>query len=231
MFRISDPEETDRGLKLYGFDNKLFERFMAMRGLRPMERCVLMGTAEGEAGFARHVKACVRRVCRAHGAMGLPGAVVKAWEKTRYKEPIMREDFMDFGIITDTLETGVTWDNLLRVHREVRAFIKSRPGAICMTHASHFYAHGTNLYFIFVLKPENLEDYFAFHREVVSRIVAAGGSLSHHHGVGRMLAPWMEQHLGAAQMNVLRAIKKHFDPNNIMNPGAQLGLAPGVDKG
>lgn len=224
VFRISDAEETDRGLKLYGFDNKMFERFMALKGLKPMQRCVCMGTAEGEKGYAKHVKQQIAGVCRRFGAMRLPAVVVKAWEKTRYKEPIMREDFMDYGIITDTLETGVTWDNLLNLHREVRKFIKSRPGTICMTHASHFYPNGTNLYFIFVLKPKDLNEYFEFHRGIISRIVENGGSVSHHHGVGKMLAPWMETHLGKEQMRALRALKNHFDPNNIMNPGGQLAL-------
>ena len=224
VFRISDAEETDRGLKLYGFDNKTFERFMALKGLKPMRRCVCMGTAEGEKGYTKHVKKQIAAVCRRFGAMRLPAAVVKSWEKTRYKEPIMREDFMDYGIITDTLETGVTWDNLLNLHREVRKFIKSRPGTICMTHASHFYPNGTNLYFIFVLKPKDLTEYFEFHRGIISRIVENGGSVSHHHGGGKMLSPWMEKHLGGEQMQALRALKKHFDPNNIMNPGGQLAL-------
>jgi len=48
--------------------------------------------------------------------------------------------------------------------------------------------------------------------------------LSHHHGVGRMMGPLMDAHLGDEQMEVLRALKRHFDPNNIMNPGGQLGL-------
>ena len=47
---------------------------------------------------------------------------------------------------------------------------------------------------------------------------------SHHHGVGKMIAPWMEEHLGTEQMDVLRTLKQHFDPNNIMNPGGTLGL-------
>jgi alkyldihydroxyacetonephosphate synthase len=51
-----------------------------------------------------------------------------------------------------------------------------------------------------------------------------GGSLSHHHGIGRMIGPWLETHLGSEQMNVLKALKRHFDPNNIMNPGGQLGF-------
>ncbi|MCK6553154.1 hypothetical protein L6Q96_01000 [Candidatus Binatia bacterium] len=60
--------------------------------------------------------------------------------------------------------------------------------------------------------------------DVVSQIVAHGGSVSHHHGIGRMFAPWMEKFLGAARMEVLRALKRHFDPHNIMNPGGVLGL-------
>ncbi len=225
VYRISDPEETDRGLKLYGFDtNALFEKFMSLWGMKPLQRCICMGTAEGEEGFTRLVGKRIKSICKKHGALTLPSAVCRTWEKTRYKEPLMREDFMDFGIITDTLESAVTWDNLLNLHREVRAFIKKRPGTICMTHASHFYPNGTNLYFIFVLKPKTPNEYYEFHSDIVSAIVKNGGSVSHHHGVGKLLSPWMETHLGKEQMDVLRALKKHFDPNNIMNPGAQLAL-------
>ncbi|HUT55710.1 MAG TPA: FAD-binding oxidoreductase [bacterium] len=226
VYRISDAEETERGLKLFGMNNPWLERLMALRGLKPNERCIGMGTAEGEKGFARHVKAQIKKVSRRHGAMYLTGIPAKMWEKTRYKEPLMREDWMDFGIIADTLESSVTWDNLHKLHREVRSYIKSRPGTICMTHASHFYPNGTNLYFIFILKPDSMEEYFKFYAGIVNKIIENGGSISHHHGVGKLLAPWMEQHLGKEQMEVLRALKRHFDPNNIMNPGGQLALDP-----
>jgi len=126
--------------------------------------------------------------------------------------------------VIDTLETGVTWDNLHNLHRNVRAFVKQRPGTCCLTHASHFYPEGTNLYFIFMMKPKSEQEFFDFRAEVVSRIVERGGSVSHHHGIGRMFAPWMEKHLGREQMEVLRALKRHFDPNNIMNPGGTLAL-------
>jgi len=68
------------------------------------------------------------------------------------------------------------------------------------------------------------EEFRKFHRGIIDSIQKHGGSLSHHHGVGRMIGPWMETHLGKEQMDVLRALKKHFDPNNIMNPGGQMGL-------
>jgi len=69
-----------------------------------------------------------------------------------------------------------------------------------------------------------MAEYREFQKGIIDRIHRYGGSLSHHHGVGKMIAPWMERHLGKEQMDVLRALKRHFDPNNIMNPGGTLGL-------
>lgn len=224
VFRISDEEETHIGLKLYGIDGTILDKLMQIRGFKPMKRCLFLGTAEGEKHFASHVKKQVRKICRRHGGMYITGLPSKMWEPGRYKDPYLREDLQDYGILIDTLETGVRWDNLHRVHQEVRKFIKARPETICMTHSSHFYPQGTNLYFIFIMKDNGVKDYTDFQSGVIESINNSGGSLSHHHGVGRMIAPWMEKHLGTPQMDILRAIKKHLDPNNIMNPGGQMGL-------
>jgi alkyldihydroxyacetonephosphate synthase len=224
VYRISDPEETEVGLKLYGIHGTPVDTVVSLRGYKPMERCLCLGTTEGEKGFARHVRDQVARICKSNGAMTLTGFAMKLWEKTRYKEPYMREDLMDYGIIIDTVESGVTWDNLHRLHQGVRAYIKKRPETICMTHASHFYPQGTNLYFIFILKMIDLEEYQKFHKGIIEAILKHGGSISHHHGVGKLFAPFMEKHLGREQMDVLRALKNHFDPNRIMNPGGHLGL-------
>lgn len=224
VFRISDAEETDVALKLYGIEGTIPDRIMSFRGLQPMRRCLFLGMADGEREFAKNVKRQVRKICRAHRGLYLTGYPVKNWEHGRYTDPYMREDLNDFGIVIDTLETGVSWDNLHRLHQGVREFIKGRPNTICMAHGSHFYPQGTNLYFIFILKPASVQEYRVFHRGIVDRIQEHGGSLSHHHGVGKLFAPWMEEHLGTVQMNVLRALKRHFDPDNIMNPGGTLGL-------
>ena len=158
--------------------------------------------------------------------MYLTGYPLKAWERGRYTDPYLREDLNDFGIIIDTLETAVTWERLKTLYSRVRSFIKRRPNTVCMTHASHFYPQGTNLYFIFILKEENIGEYGRFKGGIIDTILRHGGSLSHHHGVGRMMAPWMDAHLGKVQMDVLRALKRHFDPNSIMNPGETLSLDP-----
>jgi alkyldihydroxyacetonephosphate synthase len=222
IFRISDPEETDRGLKLYGMPSFL-EPPLQRLGFEPMRRCLCMGNVEGDKDYTRLVARKIMRIALAHGAVPLGGYAARKWEHTRYTEPYMREDLNDFGIITDTLETSVTWDVLHEVHQGVRAYVKSFPGAICMTHASHFYPEGTNLYFIFLLRME-MDDYIEFQAGVVEKMLEFGGTPSHHHGIGRLLAPWLEPHLGKEQVEVLKALKRHFDPNGIMNPGGQLGL-------
>jgi len=224
VFRISDPEETNVALKLYGIEGTVIDRLITLKGLKHGERCLYIGHTEGEKGFAKNVKKKVKRICRQHGAMYITGYPVKSWAKGRYSDPYMREDLNDFGIMIDTLESGVTWDNLHRLHEGVRTYIKSRPNTICMSHASHFYPQGTNLYFIFMARMNDMNEYKGFQQGIIDQIQKHGGSLSHHHGVGKMIAPWMEEHLGTVQMDVLRALKDHLDPNNIMNPGGTLGL-------
>jgi alkyldihydroxyacetonephosphate synthase len=223
VYRISDPEETDRGLKLYGIPH-LADRFLVKRGYLPMQRCLCLGTVEGDRDYTRLVKRKIRKTARRQGAIYLGAYGSRKWEQTRFSEPLMREDLNDFGITIDTLEAAVTWDQLHDLHQGVRGYIKARPRTICMTHASHFYPQGTNLYFIFIGRFEDVDDYRRFQAGILDHIQKHGGSLSHHHGVGRMMAPWIEQHLGVEQMAVLRALKMHFDPNNIMNPGGLLGL-------
>ncbi len=229
IYRISDPEETDRGLKLYGIP-ALADAYLSFRGFRPLQRCLCLGNVEGDRDYTGLVARKIKEVASRHGAISLGGYAARKWETTRYTEPYMREDLNDYGILIDTLETSVTWDNLHRLHQGVRSFVKSRPDTMCMTHASHFYPQGTNLYFIFIAHMKDVDEYGVFQRGVIDRIVQYGGTVSHHHCVGRLLAPWMEKHLGPEQLAVLTALKSHFDPHNIMNPGGKLGLADIPDR-
>jgi len=224
VLRISDPDETEIAMRLYSIRGTMIDKAISFRGYKAGKRCLCIGQAEGEHGFAKNIKKNVKRVCREHGAMYITGLPVKNWEHGRYTDPYMREDLNDFGIMIDTLESGVTWDKLHDLWQGVRGHIKSRLNTICMTHASHFYPQGTNLYFIFIARMDAIDEYRELQSSIIDQILAHGGSLSHHHGVGKMMGPWMEKHLGKEQMDVLRAIKHHFDPNNIMNPGGTLGL-------
>ena len=224
VMRLSDPEETQVGLKLYGVEGSILDTAIKMLKLKPGRRCLFLARTEGERGFSRNVLRKSKRLCRKYGGVPLTGYAVKSWEHGRYRDPYLREDMEDFGIVIDTLETSVTWENLHQVHQSVRKVVKSRPNTICMTHASHFYPHGTNLYFILNAVFKDRQEYVEFQTRVIDAIAKSGGSLSHHHGIGKMLTPWMPEHLGPLQMGALQALKDYFDPNNIMNPGGQLGL-------
>ncbi len=224
VFRLSDEEETHVGLKLYGIDGTMLDRFMRLRGYLPMKRCLMIASAEGEKRFAGNVKRCVKRICSQSGGMYLTGYPTRQWEPGRFKDPYLREDLNDYGILIETMDTAVTWDRLHQLHQGVRGVVKSRPETLCMTHASHFYAQGTNLYFIFITRADDIDDFLAFQETIQNAFQQFGGSPTHHHGIGKLFSPWMQPHLGDAQMAVLRAIKHHFDPNNIMNPGGGLGM-------
>jgi len=93
-----------------------------------------------------------------------------------------------------------------------------------MTHMSHVYPQGANLYFIFIVKMTDPEDFREFHAGILDAIQKSGASMSHHHGIGKMFGPWLEGSLGKNEYEVIKALKRHFDPDNIMNPGGTLGL-------
>ena len=154
----------------------------------------------------------------------MTGLVAKSWEHGRFKDPYLRDDLMDFGILIDTLECSVTWDTLSRVHEGVRAFCHTRPDTIVMCHMSHCYQQGANLYFIFIARMETIEEYKAYQAGILDAIRRLGATMSHHHGIGKMTAPWLEGQIGHNQLELFRAIKRHLDPSNIMNPGGTLAL-------
>lgn len=224
VFRLSDPEESDVALKLYNVEGTFLDTIMELTGYKKMERCLLLGWTEGEKGFAKNLNKVLHKICRKHGALYITGYPTKSWEHGRFRDPYLREALQDFGIIIDTMECAVTWDMMKKVHEGVREFTKSRPETICMTHISHAYPQGANLYFIFIGKFKDKDEYLEYQFGIFDRIQRYGAAVSHHHGVGKMTAKWVEGSIGTRNLDVFRALKDHFDPNNMMNPGGTLGL-------
>ncbi len=227
LFRISDPDETDIAFRTSGFDGTFSDRLLSGLGFKPGSRSLMFVTVEGERDYARFVIKKIRQKVRAGKGMYIGTSPVRKWLEQRYSSAYMRDPLMDLGIMTDTLETAVTWDKLLNVWKAAHEYVSRRPKTFMMIHISHVYENGANLYFTFLSpmeKGNERQDFTTFHRGLVETILAHGGSISHHHGVGRVLAPWMEGHLGKSSMELLRAVKKHLDPKNIMNPGGTLGL-------
>lgn len=223
VFRLSDPEETSIMMKLYGVEETPLAKLFKIRGFKD-EKCLFLGFSDGEKGYAKNVARCIKRIAHKYHAMSLTGFVTKAWEKGRFNDPYLRDSMQDFGIMTDTLECTVNWSNMASVHKSVRAFCKSRPNTICMTHMSHAYPQGANLYFIFIAKMNDLDEYKAYQDGILDAIQKSGAAMSHHHGIGKAFAPWLEGSLGHNEYDILLTLKNYFDPEYMMNPGGTLGF-------
>ncbi|MFA7672521.1 MAG: FAD-linked oxidase C-terminal domain-containing protein, partial [Clostridia bacterium] len=224
VFRLSDPEETQVMLRLYGVIESPLKYLFSSKGFKEGEMCLFLGFTNGEKGFSANCAKNVRRVAHKYKGMSLTGEVTKAWEKGRFNDPYLRDTLQDYGIVTDTMECSVNWSNMSKVHKEVRAYCKSRPDTVCMTHMSHVYPQGANLYFIFVAKMSDIDEYRAYHAGILDAIQRSGASMSHHHGIGKLFGPWLEGSIGKTEYSIFRALKEHFDKDNIMNPGGTLGL-------
>jgi len=224
VFRLSDPEETSIMLNMYGVMDTPLKHLFGIKGMKVNEMCLYLGFTNGEEGYSKNAARNVAKVAKKYGALPLTGVVTKGWEKGRFSDPYLRDTLQDFGVIMDTMECSVNWSEMERVHAEVREVVKARGNTICMTHMSHVYPQGGNLYWIFIILENDAEEFRKFHASILDAIQKSGASMSHHHGIGKMFGPWLEGQLGGNEFAVIRALKNHFDPDNIMNPGGTLGL-------
>ena len=225
VFRLSDAEETDVGLKLYGIEGTVADTLITGFGYEPLKRCLMLGSTDGDADATRLVRKKISRICRQHKAFDLSAfGVAQHWEASRFRDPYLREDLQDYGILTDTLECAVRWSQVEQVHDQVRAFIKNRPNTICTCHISHVYPQGCNLYFIFIAKIATINEYLDLQYGVLTEFLKSGAGISHHHGIGKQGGSWFVEQAGEFNLEVIKAIKNVIDPNGILNPGGTLGL-------
>lgn len=224
VFRLSDPEETNIMLHMYNVIDSPLRHLFKLKGFEEGKMCLFLSFTNGEKGFSKNLAKHTKRVCRKYGGLTLTGYVTKSWEKGRFNDPYMRDTMQDFGLVMDTMECSVNWSNMSKVHAEVRKFVKSRPHTICMTHMSHVYPQGANLYWIFITLMHEPAEFKAYHAGILDAIQKSGASMSHHHGIGKMFAPWLEGSIGHNEYEVFRTLKDHFDPDGIMNPGGTLGF-------
>ena len=224
VFRLSDQEETSLMMRLYNIEDTPLKAILDKLGYIDMERCLFLGFTDGEKGFSKNVYRNIKKIAKKHGGLSLTSYVCKSWEKGRFDDPYLRDTLLDFGIVTDTMECTVNWSNMEQVHLDVREVCKKLPNTIVTTHMSHCYPQGANLYFIFITKMSDAEQFKAYHASILDAIQKSGASMSHHHGIGKMFGPWLEGYLGKREFGVFKVLKSYFDPDYLMNPGGTLGL-------
>lgn len=227
FFRLQDPEETDIAFRMGGKNNGFEDHLLRLLGYVPQKRSLMHVIIDGDPDYAAFVLHKIRRIAWKYGAFETGEGPVGKWLEQRYSSAYLRDTLMDRGAMVDTLETAVHWDKLLTLWQTVRTYIKKRQNTYCLIHISHCYENGANLYFIFMsprLKEKEKEEFEQFHAGIIETIQKNGGSLSHHHGVGKLFSDRIEEEIGSNGFQLLKAIKNHLDPQTVMNPGGTLGL-------
>ncbi len=238
--RLSDADET-YFFQAFGkagapptFKDKLQARYLAARGMGGKPCAIILGF-EGDQDRVDYGIAAARRIVRACGGLAVGRGPANRWYQGRFHGPYSRDPMMDRGLGVDTLETATTWSNIDKLYAAVRGALDEAMRAkapttgahgIVLAHISHAYHDGASLYFTYVW-PRDLSDpvgqWRAIKGAASDAIVRAGGTITHHHGVGEDHLPWLEAEKGAAGISVLKAVKRELDPAGVMNPGKMVG--------
>jgi alkyldihydroxyacetonephosphate synthase len=229
--RLSDEDETRLSLALAGGDSlkrRAGLRYMRLRGYSG--GCVVILGFEGERTEVARRAALAARLLRRTGGLSLGSGPGKAWERGRYEGPYLRDALLDRGVMVETLETAHEWSRLLELYGAVRGAIhtalqaRGTPGLV-MCHVSHLYPSGASLYFTFLAAQERgaeIDQWRAVKSAACDAITQSGGTITHHHAIGRDHAAWMPQEVGELGLAVLDSVKQRLDPDGIMNPGKLL---------
>ena len=149
------------------------------------------------------------------------------WRRAFFDAPYLQSTLVSLGIIADTFETSCTWDRFEALHaaviRNVRATMKRVCGkGFIGCRFTHVYPDGPAPYFTFLApgtRGRELEQWSEIKRVASETLLKHGGSITHHHAVGRLHQPWYERQRPELFGSVLKAAKRELDPAGILNPG------------
>jgi alkyldihydroxyacetonephosphate synthase len=226
--RLSDEAETRMSLALAGtggVKGRAGRIYLRARGYG--EGCLAILGWEGAERVTGARRERGLQIVREHGGLPVGRSPGEAWLHGRFAAPYLRDELLTHGVMVETLETATQWSNAMRLHRAVTDAIEGAlraggtPG-LAMCHISHLYETGTSLYFTFIARQregEELEQWREAKEAASAAITSGGGTITHHHAVGRDHAPWMRAEVGEAGVRALSAVKAELDPAGIMNPG------------
>jgi alkyldihydroxyacetonephosphate synthase len=180
-------------------------------------------------------------ICRDHGGVVPEGAgvtrresdagggdAVAAWSRFFVRAPYLREAlYLSTGLITETFETATTWDRFEALHHNVTAAVNEALRRICgggtvTCRFSHVYPDGPAPYYT-VFAPgragAQLEQWDEIKQAASEALSQSGGTITHHHAVGRDHRPGYDRQRPALFARALRAAKREVDPQGILNPG------------
>lgn len=184
---------------------------------------LLIAGWEGEVEAVHARRSVGSELLGAQGGIQLGPEAGQAWAKGRFEGPYLRDSLLDAGVLVETLETVTFWSNLVHLYSEVRAALTGALGekSLVLCHLSHVYETGASLYFT-VAAPQGDDPLTQWRQAKVAAsdaILAAHGSITHHHGVGADHRPWLAREIGPVGVEILRAVKERLDPAGVLNPG------------
>jgi alkyldihydroxyacetonephosphate synthase len=164
-----------------------------------------------------------------HGPRGQAG---EAWRSTFLRAPYLRESLMLLGILAETFETAITWDRLDAFVEAVTKAVEDALQRVCGggkvgCRFTHVYADGAAPYFTVVAPARRGSEAVQWDEvkaAASAAVITAGGTITHHHAVGRDHRPWYDRQRPGPFATALTAAKRAVDPSGVLNPGVLLDL-------
>jgi alkyldihydroxyacetonephosphate synthase len=204
----------------------------ALTGAAPDNRALLVLGFEGQTPvdgpMARALELCRDHGGEPRGDAGPRGESESAWRDAFLRAPYLRDTLLAAGVLAETFETAITWDRFTGFVSEVRERTKAALGGEgrVTCRITHAYPDGAAPYFT-VLAPARrgaeVEQWDDVKEAASEAIAGAGGTITHHHAVGRDHRRWYDRQRPDPFAEALRAAKAAVDPAGILNPGALIG--------
>lgn len=150
-----------------------------------------------------------------------------AWRQAFFEAPYLQSALLSIGVLADTFETACTWSQFPALHERVTSAVQAALDAECggglvACRFTHVYPDGPAPYYTFLgaLRPgDELAQWRAIKAAASDALAAAGGTITHHHAVGRIHRPWYDRERPPLFAAALRAVKRELDPRGTLNPG------------
>ncbi|MDF5757866.1 FAD-binding oxidoreductase [Spongiactinospora sp. TRM90649] len=214
VLRLSDETETMVGLAKPG-----------ELGAPSDGGCLMITGYEGAGEEVGAVRERAAAALAGAGGVALGAGPGESWAKGRFAAPYLRDSLLAAGATAETLETACFWSELPALYEAVRRALHDELASpLVMCHVSHVYETGASLYFTVVTaqSADPVEQWAKAKRAACDAIVRTGGTISHHHGVGRDHREAYAAEIGDLGVDVVRAVKARLDPSGVLNPGVLL---------
>ncbi len=171
-----------------------------------------------------HAGSWERRPSRGGGS---GGDAVGSWREAFLRAPYLRDTFVAMGVLSETFETAITWERFPSFHETVLSAASAAVSEICGAGSvtcrfTHVYPDGPAPYYT-ILAParrgQELEQWAQIKHAAADAVIAAGGTITHHHAVGRDHRPWYDQQRPDPFATALKGAKAAVDPTGALNPG------------